>query len=184
MLYALALPLLGLLWVLSPLAVREGSKARKNILLATYPKVSVWGNNPASQRVHEGGGLRFQWLLIFAPLMVAVGFAMNAFGATVAIPFGQIATLGLAWFVTRRWVDIAEHGAEAMHGDDAMRHGTIDENSRKWMEHYNFASYRDAEAWRMTSAGQEYENMTPDEFKAAMHSRHWASRVILTLAKW
>lgn len=182
MIYALALPALLLIWTLSPFCIREGDRAEKNPLWATYPRRSINGNNPASQRVHEGGGFRFSAILTCL-VMAAFGFSAARFGGEEVLPFAfaaQIAALMLVFNASERWLDIAEHGAEAMHGDSV----TLDPAARAWLIEKDFGSYRDGEVWRMTPRGQDFENLTPFEFDAMLRKAEWRAKIVQLLAKW
>lgn len=164
MLLALILPTLCLLWVLTPWAVREGDKASKGFLWATYPRESRNGNNPASQKVHEGGGLRFQWLIAYWPATFLAGVAalLATEGLVIGeqalwVVFTQIAAVTPTWALSRRWIDIGEHEAEVLHAEGA-----------------GIAGYREAETARMTRPGEEYHGKPFGEMMAKARFRAWA----------
>lgn len=180
------LPLAFAIFALSPLYVREGKEAARGVFGATWPRESDWGNNPLSQRVHEGGGARFWALLVAVPGMVLIGlFGIGQTGEALGVNLGlQFLWRAVSFFLTDRWIDVAEHGAEMIHGDAAQADRSIDIVSAAWMAKAGFATYSDAEAWRMTQPTQDYAHMTPEQFKALTASRRWASRIIIFLARW
>ncbi|MAY20324.1 MAG: hypothetical protein CL955_06870 [Erythrobacteraceae bacterium] len=156
-------PAVWLMWALAFPGVRTATTAQKNPVFWKYPTQSVNGNNPPSQRVHEGGGWRLGALVTVA-VQVAIGLAaLELIGTLIA----QLAALPLVFIVTRRFIDIAEHGAEIMH---AQANG--------------FPGYREAEALRMTAKGQEYERMRVGQFLAAVDKKRWLSRIIVKLGAW
>lgn len=174
------LPTVFFLWVMSPWSDRVGTRAFKNLFFGTYPSKSSWGNNPLSQKVHEAGGLRFHWLCIIYPSMMIVSIGALMIG--VPVPFVGILqgiTMLLAWTVPMQWVDIAEHGAESIHGD----RGNLHPDALAWLTQKGFDSYREGERWRMTRKGQEYDHLTPVEFDAEMRKREWASKIIIFLSR-
>lgn len=180
------LPLILLVWAMSPMSVFESDQAQKRIFWATYPRASIGGNNPASQRVHEGGGFRLTSLLVvLVQLAIAAvaGEADTAGGgldALVAALLAQLVAAPLTFLVTRRLIDLAEHGAEIAHGDA----NPLDPVAADWMEQRGFASYREAEAWRMTRRGQEYDNLDDAAFLAKIDRLRWLSHIIRLLGAW
>lgn len=158
-----ALPIAFALWVLSPLSNWRSDEAKKTPVFATWPRESKGGNNPASQRVHEVGGFRTGALLT-----VAVQCAIGALGfELIGTAAAQFVAIPLVFVITRRFIDLAEHGAEIMHAQASGLPG-----------------YREAEALRMTSKGQEYERLTPGQFLSAADKKRWLSRIILKLGSW
>ena len=184
-------PLVFVLWWLSPWALVETERtARKTSVRSYFPRQSLDGNTPASQRVHEGGGGRLTALLM-ALAMCLVAAVSHAFdhGTLLFVlgTFAQIASAGLVFNLTRRWVDVAEHGAEGIHGDAALLAGELHPDAMAWIaDHFedDVETYSDGEAWRMTRKGQEYSHLDPAGFLALMRKRRWASRISVFLAKW
>lgn len=176
------IPAALLLWCLSPFSVWESDKAKRSLLHATYPKVSKGGNNPASQRAHEAGGLRF-FAVAIQPLLLGIGWLGSretGSEALIGTILWQVGGAIVAWFLTRQWIDIAEHSAEALHGDTS----TLDPNAQAWLLEKGFRTYREGEVWRMVQKGQDYDHMSEAEFDAKLKSVEARARVHLILASW
>lgn len=181
------LPLVFLVWALSPLSVRPGEKAEKTALFARYPRDSKWGNNPASQRVHEGGGFRLGALLTVA---VQASIGALAFGASESALVGaivsQVAALLLVFIATQRLIDTAEHGAECLHGDSHP----LDPAALRWLDDMRaandggFERYSDGEIWRATQPHEDFPGLTPEQMRAKFARVLWLSRIILKLGSW
>jgi hypothetical protein len=182
-----AVPALLLLWALSPFCIREAEDAGKTALSATYPRRSKWGNNPASQRVHEGGGCRLGALVTVA-VQLAIG-GLVAGGSESALIGGivaQGAALLAIFVLTRRLIDTAEHGAECLHGDSHP----LDPAAQLWLQNMNtangggFARYSDGEIWRATRPHEDFHGLTPEQLRAKFTRVRWLSRIIILLARW
>lgn len=194
---AALLPLLWLAWRLSPWAsVETEDYAKKTFWQSYWAGTPQWGNNPASQRVHEVGGGRFSALIagsaglavaalsgLCVPLFEMEGSDLPAwlmagvFGTVIAV-----AAVMVTWNWTLGWVDVGEHAAEAMHGDKALADGELDPDALAWLTEKGFAIYGEGEAWRMTHRAEDYSDMTEAEFTDLMRSREWMARIILWLA--
>jgi hypothetical protein len=172
-----AIPALLTVWYLSPFCGRETKlSAGRNALYSWWPKTSADGNNPASQRVHEKGGLRFFGLFVAVPVQALIGLASPDWVSAVIF---QVLVLLPAMYLTERVIDIAEHSAEVLHAD---KNGWVPQ-VQLWLNAKSFTTYRQGECWRMTRRHQDFEDMTPTEFNEAMRSKEWMAKIILLLAR-
>lgn len=177
MMELLLIPALYLAWAMSPLPISEGTKAEKNPFFATYPTVSINGNNPASQRVHEGGGFRLGALVTVA---VQLALAFLPLGLMPVLLL-QFAAIPLVFIATRQFIDVAEHGAEVMHGDSV----TLDPDAQRWAQQRGFSTYSAGEVWRMKHLSRsQYGHLSEAEIEALLARRRWLSRAVLFLARW
>ena len=175
------IPALLLVWAMSPFCIREDVKAGKTALGATYPKRSIGGNNPASQRVHEGGGFRFGALLTVL-VQAAIGAGAWLSGGDI-LPFAiaaQIAALWGVFVLLARWIDIGEHQAEALHGDSV----TLHPDAQGWLDERGLETYRDGELLRLTGQFQDTTFATVADADAALSKAKWRARFITLLARW
>lgn len=160
--YTLTLPLLYFLWCFCPMSNWESEKAARSAFHATYPKVAKGGNNPASQRVHEVGGLRLNTIISCAIMVGIAQIPADIIGIAVA----QFFSIFITFIVLRKWIDIGEHFAESLHA-----------------EANGFPDYRYREAARMTAKGEEYDNMSASDFVVKMKSAKGRAKLITAFAK-
>lgn len=125
------IPAIWLAWVLGFPGIRTETRAAKNALVWWYPTQSKRGNFPPAQRIHEGGGFRFGGLLAL-PLLVGLALIFGTPEVQVApkavgyppeamlIPQALLSLFAVAgvFQITRKWIDIAEHGAEILAAED------------------------------------------------------------------
>jgi hypothetical protein len=185
------LPLVYLAWWLSPWSIRQTENYSKKRFFRSYWGRRVYnGNNPLSRRVHEGGGGRFTAILITL-VMALVAFASRWFEPGTIPLFlctvAQIAAGAITFQLSERWIDVAEHGAEGIHGDRAQERGELHPEALEWLDGVEakrpaFETYSAGEAWRLTQPNQSYSAMSPDEFTRLLRKRRWASRIILALS--
>lgn len=155
-------PALWAAYVLLFPGIRTETEAKKNALVWWYPTKSKRGNHPPAQRVHEGGGFRFGGLLAL-PLLIALALAPLPL---IAQGILSLVAISLTFFATRKWIDIAEHGAEIM-----------------FAESRSVLGYRAAEIDRM-SRTDDYRRLPAEKIEGMLNAAAWRSRIILTLARW
>lgn len=159
---AFLIPVLWLVWVLAFPGFKTPRRAQRNPLVWWYPTEHRRGNNPASERLHEGGGFRFCGLLALIPM---IGLAASGVPLIVQI-FLSLLSLLLVFLVTRLWIDVAEHGAEVMHA-----------------EALGIEGYREAEIERMRLT-DDYREKSVQAVSKAIDGAAWRSRIILALGGW
>lgn len=157
-----AIPAIWLAWVLRFPGIRTETRAAKNALVWWYPTQSKRGNHPPAQRIHEGGGFRFGGLLA-VPLLVGLAFA-----GLPLIAQGLLSLLAVAgvFQITRKWIDIAEHGAEILAAEDE-----------------GVDNYRALEITRMAGT-DDYRGTPEGEIAKRLLGAEWRSRIILLLGRW
>jgi hypothetical protein len=142
--------------------IRTETRAAKNALVWWYPTQSKRGNFPPAQRIHEGGGFRFGGLLA---LPFLIGLALAGLPLIAQALLSLLAVAG-AFQITRRWIDIAEHGAEILAAEDEGVDG-----------------YRAAEIARMALT-DDYRGTPEGEIAKRLLGAEWRSRIILFLGSW
>jgi hypothetical protein len=142
--------------------IRTETRAAKNALVWWYPTQSKRGNFPPAQRIHEGGGFRFGGVLA-VPLLI--GLALAGLPLIAQALLSLLAVAGV-FQITRRWIDIAEHGAEILAAEDEGVDG-----------------YRAAEIARMALT-DDYRGTPEGEIAKRLLGAEWRSRIILFLGSW
>jgi hypothetical protein len=156
------IPGLWLAYVLLFPGIRTETRAAKNALVWWYPTQSKRGNFPPAQRIHEGGGFRFGGLLA---LPFLIGLALAGLPLIAQALLSLLAVAGV-FQITRRWIDIAEHGAEILAAEDEGADG-----------------YRAAEIARMALT-DDYRGTPEGEIAKRLLGAEWRSRIILFLGSW